>query len=72
MVLTEFDEKAFAEDMREEGREEGRIEGLAKGHADEKLESIKKLMKNLSLSSEKAMELLDVPAEEYDKYKALL
>ncbi len=68
MVLTEFDEKAFAEDMREEGR----IEGLAKGHADEKLESIKKLMKNLSLSSEKAMEALGIPAEEYEKYKALL
>ena len=60
MVLTEFDEKAFADDMRAEGRIECQIE------------DIKKLMKNLSLSPEKAMDALEIPEAEYDKYKALL
>ena len=60
MVLTEFDEKAFADDMRAEGRVECQIE------------DIKKLMKNLSLSPEKAMDALEIPEAEYDKYKALL
>ncbi len=72
MVLTEFDEKAFAEDMREEGRIEGLEEGLVRGHAEEKIENISNLMQNLSLTAEKAMEALGIPAEEYDKYKALL
>ncbi len=64
MVLTEFDEKVFADDMREEGRIEGRTE--------EKLENIKKLMNNLNLTVEQAMEALDVPREDYDKFKAML
>ena len=72
MVLTEFDEKVFAEDMREEGRIEGRIEGLAEGHIEEKITNIRKLMNNLCLTAEKAMEALDVPKEEYDKFKAML
>ncbi|SDB22121.1 hypothetical protein SAMN02910298_01063 [Pseudobutyrivibrio sp. YE44] len=56
MVLTEFDEKAFAEDMREEGL----------------VEAIRMMMKNLSLTAEKAMEVLEIPAEEFEKFKALL
>ncbi|SEA16733.1 hypothetical protein SAMN02910384_00928 [Pseudobutyrivibrio sp. ACV-2] len=60
MVLTEFDEKVFVDDTREEARTE------------EKLENIKKLMNKLSLTAEKAMEVLDVPKEDYDKFKAML
>ena len=60
MVLTEFDEKVFVDDTREEARTE------------EKLENIKKLMNNLSFTAEKAMEVLDVPKEDYDKFKAML
>ena len=60
MVITEFDENAFKEDMREEGREERR------------LEDIQNLMKNLSLTAEKAMEALNIPKAEYEKYKSLL
>ena len=60
MVLTEFDEKVFADDMREEGR------------IEEKLENIKKLMNNLNLTVEQAMEALDVPKADYDKFKAML
>ena len=60
MVITEFDEKAFKEDMREEGREERR------------LEDIQNLMKNLSFTAEKAMEALSIPKSEYEKYKSML
>ena len=34
--------------------------------------NIKKLMKNLSFTAEKAMEALDVPKGDYDKFKAML
>lgn len=60
MVLTEFDEKVFVDDTREEARTE------------EKLENIKKLMNNLNLTVEQAMEALDVPKADYDKFKAML
>ena len=48
------------EDMRKEERAEGRVEGRAEGLLD----NISALMKNLSVSAEKAMELLGVPAGE--------
>ncbi len=35
-------------------------------------ENIKKLMNNLNFTAEKAMEVLDVPKEDYDKFKAML
>lgn len=60
MVITEFDEKAFAEDMREEGRKETRVE------------DIQSLMTNLSFTAEKAMEALGIPESEYEKYKLML
>ena len=56
MVITEFDEKAFADDMRMEA----------------KVEDIQNLMKNLSLTAEKAMEALGIPEGEFDKFKAML
>lgn len=40
MILTEFDEEAFAKTMREEGREEGRKEGREKGHEEGIIEEI--------------------------------
>lgn len=51
--------KAF-EDYKAEGRAEGR------------LEDIKKLMKNLQLSFEEVMKLLEIPTEEKDQYRSAL
>ena len=39
MLLTEFDEKAYEETIREESYEEGRIEGRAEGKAEGKAEA---------------------------------
>ena len=60
------------EDMRKEeraegrieGRAEGRVEGRAEGRVEGLLDNVSTLMKNLSVSAEKAMELLGVPAGE--------
>ena len=34
VCITEFDEKVYRDDIREEGRAEGRVEGRAEGIAD--------------------------------------
>lgn len=44
----------LAEKSRQEGREEGKEEGL--------LDAVQALMKNLELTAEQAMELLDIPS----------
>ncbi len=49
---------------RAEGRAEGHVEGRAEGRAEGLLDNISALMKNLSVSAEKAMELLGVPTGE--------
>ncbi len=54
------------------GREEGRVEGLAEGMAKGKLDSIKSLMLNMKLTAQQAMEALNIPADEYDKYLAMI
>ena len=54
----------YADKNKAEGRAEGRLEG--------KLEDIKALMKNLKCSAEQAMETLNVPKSEYNKYLSRL
>ena len=51
-----------------EGRAEGRAEGITEGRAD----AIQRMMKTLGLSLEKAMDALEIPAEERGKYEELL
>ena len=57
-----------SERLRAEGREEGREEGIE----SEKIESIKKLMKNGNMSLEQAMTLLEIPSEEREQYEKKL
>lgn len=45
---------------------------LQKGIAQANLESLAAVMKNLKLSAEEAMAALDIPKEDYPKYKNLL
>ena len=54
----------YADKNRAEGKSEGRLEG--------KLEDIKALMKNLKCSAEQAMEALNVPKSDYNKYLSRL
>ncbi len=59
-------------EQRREGREEGRAEGERKGRAEEQLSSIRSMMNKLGLTAEKAMDVLDIPAEKRDAYLAQL
>ena len=53
-------------------REYGIAEGEAKGRAESKLESIKSLMKNMKWTAQQAMQALNIPADEYEKYLAMI
>ena len=56
---------------REEGIAKGREEGRAEGRA-ELAKAIKKIMENMKLPSDKAMEMMGIAKEEYPKYMTLL
>ena len=47
---------------------DARREGLVAGREDERLRSIKNLMKNSSCSAHKAMDILEIPKEEQTDY----
>ena len=64
MCITEYDEARTMELFKEEGREEGREE--------EKVSNIRKMMKRLKMTAEAAMDVLEIPAEEQDRYALLL
>ena len=72
MLLTEYNETETMEMFREEGREEGRAEGFTQGVAQTVLENIKSMMKTLKMTSKQAMDALQIPSEEQQKYAAQL
>jgi hypothetical protein len=55
--MQKWEEKYFD---REEGREEGRGEAT--------LKHLHTLMRNLDITMEKALEMIEVPKEEWEKY----
>ncbi len=72
-------EKGIAKGLAE-GMAKGMAKGMAMGHAEGKAEglaegilsSIKRLVKNMGVSVEQAMSLLDIPEAEQQKYMKLL
>ena len=52
------------QDWAEEERKKGKMEG--------NLENLRAIINNLKLSAEKAMEVLDIPPEEREKYLELI
>ena len=54
------------------GTENGIVKGREEGREEEKLNSIRSLMKKLNLTLEQAMDVLDVPKSEQEKYAQLL
>ena len=54
------------------GIRKGIIQGREEGREEEKLNSIRSLMKKLNLTLEQAMDVLDVPKSEQEKYAQLL
>ena len=72
MVLTEFNKELHESNIRAEeraeGRAEGREQGREEGTIDTRVEDIKKIMKSLNVSLNKAMEILELSAEERAEY----
>ena len=52
--------------------EKGMAKGMAKGMTDAILVSIKNLVKNMGVSVEQAMSVLEIPEDERQKYIELL
>ena len=59
-------------EIREEAREEGRKEGREEGKELSTVSNLRSLMGKMKISAEKAMDYLNIPAEEQPKYALLL
>ena len=62
----------FKEELIEEATEEGMARGMEQGIEKTRLTSIRGLMDKLSLTAEKAMDVLAIPQSEWGRYKAML
>ena len=58
--------------MKQEAEKEGFERGMEQGMEQGRLEDVKKMMKNLKITAEKAMESLEIPKSDYDKYLSRL
>ena len=63
---------ALWEQLLKEEYEPGREAGIEKGVEQERLSSIRRMMSELQLSMEKAMDVLAIPRSEWGRYKAML
>ena len=64
--------KKSLERGRSEGLREGRSEGLREGRSEGIMASVRNLMKNMGLSIIEAMNALEVPEEERQRYMEAL
>ena len=67
----QFKEKLIEEAM-EQGMAQGMAQGMEQGIEKTRLTSIRGLMDKLSLTAEKAMDVLSIPQSEWGRYKAML
>jgi len=63
--------KAWKE-MKKDARREGKREGKREGILEAKIEDIKCMMRNLHLTMEQAMEALEIPVGEQERYRRTL
>ena len=71
----QFVEEITAEAMEsgmKEGMERGMEQGMARGEEKAYLLSIRRMMEKLSVTAEKAMDVLAIPQSEWGRYKAML
>ena len=59
-------------EIRAEERERAKEYAIAQGMETERLFSIRRMMEKLSLTAEKAMDVLAIPQSEWSRYKAML
>ena len=62
----------FVEEVRAEERERAMTQGMARGAENAYLSSIRAMLEKLSLTAEKAMDVLAIPQSEWSRYKAML
>lgn len=65
-------EKLDHNQMMLEAEERGIEKGVAKGRVNERIENIRNMVKNMGVSIERAMFVLEVPEDERQQYKDLL
>ena len=63
---------ALWEQLLKEEYEQGIERGIERGRETERLSSIRRMMSELQLSMEKAMDVLAIPRSEWGRYKAML
>lgn len=64
--------EGIKEDAEKKGRREGKREGRREGRKEIRFDATQKLMKNLKVSAQQAMELLEIPKKEQKEYLQML
>ena len=59
-------------EIREEALEEGLEKGREEGEEKATVSNLRTVMKKMKLSAEKAMDFMDIPAEDQPKYALML
>ena len=67
-----FDQEYVLDAAIEEAKRDAKAEGEAKGRAEGLMNSLRSLMENMKLTAEQAMAALNIPSDEYEKYRELL
>ena len=67
-----WDQERALEVRSEEAREDGIKAGMSRGALETTISAIRSMMKNLGLSMEKAMDVLQISADERAKYAMLI
>lgn len=74
-LMEEAREQGLAQGIEqglEQGLEQGIEQGIEKGKDNAYLSSIRGVMEKLSITAEKAMDVLAIPPSEWARYKAML
>lgn len=69
MLLTEFNEEAFVQTIKEEGREEGRREGREQGREQGRYLSLQSLVEKAVMPLAEAMDILGFSSSERADYE---
>lgn len=69
MLLTEFNEEAFVQTIKEEGREEGRREGREQGREQGRYLSLQSLVEKAVMPLAEAMDILGFSSSERAGYE---
>ena len=72
MLMVEYDYDTDIKVQRKEAMEEGIQRGIEQGIEKNTLDSIKKVMNSLHVTAERAMEILEIPRNDYHNYLSKL